>query len=366
MRIHSILNRYLAKNFLLAFVGTLFVLISLIYLFDVIDLLRRASSRDYLSFATVLKMGVIKSPQMFPLLVPFAVLIASIICFMRLSKSQELVIARSVGMSVWNILTPILIVVGVIGVLNMTALNPFSTMMRQRYTVLESTNFRKNTGFSWTNRGLWIREKMDNVTAVIHADSVLQEGKTLSLNDVSVLFLNENESLVKQIESPSGSLIANTLFVSDGLSWDENGDKEKTNAFSLKTELNLDKIIQTFEEPEKISFWKLPSFIRTLNKAGFSSAKHRVYYYSLWATIFYLIAMVLIAAVFSISPNQRQGRPLLKVSSAVVGGFVLFFISKVTMALGIPGTLPVFLATFGPSLMAICFCLYALLRTEDG
>ena len=76
--------------------------------------------------------------------------------------------------------------------------------------------------------------------------------------------------------------------------------------------------------------------------------------------------MVLIAAVFSISPNQRQGRPLLKVSSAVVGGFVLFFISKVTMALGIPGTLPIFLATFGPSLMAICFCLYALLHTEDG
>lgn len=366
MRVPPILSRYISKNFFLSFLGALFVLMALILLFDVIELLRRASSQEAMTFGDVVNLGLLKLPQMIPIILPFAVLIGALITFYRLSKSNELVIARSAGLSVWNFLMPVFIVTLLIGVVNVMAFNPFSASMRQKYAYMEGLKFDKQEGFSWSSRGLWLREKKGENPIIIHADSVRQENKDLILKDVTVLVLNSNETLLMQVEAPEGRLTGHTLIVSSGVSFNSEGQKHVSEAFSLPTELNLDKLMQTFDEPEEISFWELPAFIRLLDNSGFSSIRHRMHFYSLLASVLYLLAMVLIAAMFSLSPNQRQGGTLMKVSGAVLFGFLLFFLSKLTAALGSSGSLPVVLATFGPSVVMIFIAITVLLHLEDG
>ena len=181
MRVPWLFSRYLSKNFLLILLATLLSLVALILLFDVVDLLRHASSRDYVKFTHVVRLGLYKIPQMLPLILPFAILLSSVICFLRLSKTSELVIARAAGLSVWNFLTPVFLCVLFIGVINIAVINPFSAVMQKRYQQVEGATFRKQTGFSWNEKGLWLREKMGDSPTVIHADSVYQEGKDLHL-----------------------------------------------------------------------------------------------------------------------------------------------------------------------------------------
>ena len=76
MKVPPLLSRYISKNFFLSFLATLFVLMALILLFDTIELLRRSASKDYMTFADVLNLGLLKLPQMVPLILPFAILIA--------------------------------------------------------------------------------------------------------------------------------------------------------------------------------------------------------------------------------------------------------------------------------------------------
>lgn len=366
MRVPWLFSKYLSRNFVLTFLATLFVLVSLILLFDIIDLLRRASSKDYVTFADVMKLGLMKVPQMLPLILPFAVLLASVITFLRLSKTNELVIARSAGLSVWNFLTPIFIAVFLIGVINVAVLNPFSSAMIHKYQTFEGVTLRKKTGFSWNEKGLWLREKMGDNSVVIHADIVKQVGDDLDLTGVLVLLLNEDETLNKQIEAKKGFLSGYTLVVQDGTSYTPNGEKSENISMHIPTQLNLEKIMQTFDEPEEISIWKLPRFIKLLDNAGFSSIRHRIHFYSTLASVFYLIAMVFIAAMFTLSPNQRQGGILMKSAWAILFGFVLFFVSKLTTALGISGNLPLFLAVLGPSIIMIFVAASVLLHSEDG
>lgn len=366
MRIPWLFSRYLAKKFLLTFLAVLFVLTALILLFDVIDLLRRASSRDYVGFWDVVRLGLFKVPQTLPLILPFTVLIASVITFLLLSKTNELVIARSAGLSVWNFLTPVFIAVSFIGVINITLINPFATAMIRRYQFEEGETLHKKTGFSWNEKGLWLREKMGDTPVVIHADAVHQDGKDLKLSGVLVLSLNEDETLKRQTEAKTGLLSGDTWVVNDGVSYTPEGVREEENQLLIPTQLNLDKIIQTFDKPEEVSFWKLPHFIKLLNDSGFSSLKHKMHFYSTLASIFYFIAMVFIAAMFTLSPNQRQGGILMKSAYAILFGFVLFFISKLTSALGISGNLPIFLAVFGPSIIMIFISASVLLKNEDG
>lgn len=366
MRIPWMFSRYLAKNFLLTFLATLFSLVALILLFDIIELLRKASSRDYVTFADVIRLGLLKMPQMLPLILPFTILLAAVITFLRLSKTHELVIARSAGLSVWNFLTPIFFSVLLIGAVNVALINPFSSAMIRRYRMEESETLRKKSGFSWNEKGLWLREKMGDTPLIIHADSARPEGKDLNLRGILILVLNGDETLQAQIEAPVGFLSGYTLVVENGVSYAPDGSKESNISLNIPTQLNLEKIIQTFEEPEEISVWKLPQFIRLLNNAGFSSLKHRMHFYSTLASVLYLLAMVFIAAMFTLSPNQRQGGILMKSAGAVLFGFMLFFISKLTTALGMSGNLPIFLAVCGPSVIMIFISASVLLHSEDG
>jgi lipopolysaccharide export system permease protein len=87
---------------------------------------------------------------------------------------------------------------------------------------------------------------------------------------------------------------------------------------------------------------------------------------SLLASPLLLLAMVLVAAVFSLKPNLRSGGILARVVGGVVTGFVFYFLSKVVYALGLSATLPAVLAAWAPTAVAGLFGSGALFHLEDG
>ena len=70
--------------------------------------------------------------------------------------------------------------------------------------------------------------------------------------------------------------------------------------------------------------------------------------------------------MFTLSPNQRQGGNLMKASYAVLFGFILFFVSRLTIAVALSSSLPILLAVCGPSVIMIFVGASVLLKKEDG
>jgi lipopolysaccharide export system permease protein len=123
---------------------------------------------------------------------------------------------------------------------------------------------------------------------------------------------------------------------------------------------------ENFASPETLSFWELPRFIAFFEASGFSAHQHRMYWQSLLASPFLLCAMVLMAAVFSVSPNQRSGGGFRRVVGGVSAGFMLYFFTRLTFALGLSGTLPLWLAASSPTLITVLLGTATLLHMEDG
>ena len=103
-----ILFKYILKHYIYIFFATLFALAAIVMLFDMIELLRTAAKRENIAFINIVILALLKSPQMIHILLPFVTLLSGIIFFLKYSASSELIIMRSVGMSVWNFLTPII------------------------------------------------------------------------------------------------------------------------------------------------------------------------------------------------------------------------------------------------------------------
>src|SRR5690606_11324081 len=111
MNLYNTLNRYLAKTYFYNMLMLLSVLLAVIYLFDTVELLRRASKYDDIPLMLVLQMGLLKLPEVGQVLFPFAVLFSAMFTFWHLTRRNELIVVRAAGFSVWQFLTPIIAVV---------------------------------------------------------------------------------------------------------------------------------------------------------------------------------------------------------------------------------------------------------------
>lgn len=141
---------------------------------------------------------------------------------------------------------------------------------------------------------------------------------------------------------------------------------EHLDAMILPTTLTIGRIQEKFAQPESVSFWELPEFIEFFEAAGFSAHRHTLYWHTLVASPVLLAAMVLVAAVFTINPNLRSGKLLVRVLGGVIAGFALYFYSKVTYALGLSETLPLVLAAWSPAAVTLLLGVASLFHLEDG
>ncbi|MDY6407781.1 MAG: LptF/LptG family permease [Pseudomonadota bacterium] len=363
-----ILFRYILKQFAVIFLATLSVLIMVVMLFDVIELLRSASKHDGVSFWDVGILAILKSPQMVHIILPFVTLIAGLIFLFKFDKTSELVVMRSVGLSVWNVILPLLLLIAFVGVFDVTIFNPISAMTARKYERMEEhLGLTHSTPFVWSSKGFWLRDIRPDKVLVIRAARVRQENKEVLLDNVSVFELDENNQFLRQNEAQIGILKDGILtlknpFVIDTMA--ESG--EQKNQAYFDTDLSLERILEKFDEPQTMSFWRFPRFIRFLKESGFTSVTHEMYWHELIAFPATLLAMIFISIVFAVHPSNRQGKVLTRILSAVLCGFFLYFLTRVTNVLGQSHSLPMMLAAWGPALVVIPLCVSALLHMEDG
>ena len=357
------MQRYIAVQL---FTGIMLVFAGcaiLAMMIDLVELFNRAAGKEGVDFFTVLGMSLLKLPGLSEKILPFAALFGSIWTFTKLSRTQELVVVRASGMSIWQFLTPALVLAFVIGVLAITVYNPIAAAMMGRFEDLEARYIRgKPSLLSLASTGLWLRQADDTGQQVIHA---LRIGSQLQLEDVIIFLQDKGERFVGRIDAKSAQLSEGEWLLTEA--WRTGADRTpvyQANT-SLRTTLTPAQIQDSFTTPETISLWDLPGVIHTFEAAGFSALRHRLHYYSLLASPFLLCAMTIIAASFSLRFARLGGVTRLILAGSLTG-FFLYFVSDLTQALGISSILPVTLAAWSPTAVALLLGAAALLHLEDG
>src|SRR5437764_3383501 len=152
------LVRYFGMRFLGAVMSVFLGIFVLIVLVDYIELLRRAAEIPNLSPWMVAKTSFFRVPQATERLFPFSVLVGTMACYLALSRRNELVVARSAGMSAWQFIAPALIVAFALGVAATAIYNPMSAAMREWSKKLEAQMFgeQKNTLQPPSDLGVWV------------------------------------------------------------------------------------------------------------------------------------------------------------------------------------------------------------------
>jgi lipopolysaccharide export system permease protein len=351
MRLSWTLSNYLVRQFLVGIGIAFLALTALIFLFDVVELSRRAASEAEADFTVVLGMAALHLPYMAQRIVPYSVLMGVMLTLAHLTRSQEMAIVRASGVSTWQMLLPALLLVGAIGVFAVSAFNPLAAAMLSRYEQLDSKYLRGSvSNLSVSSSGLWLRQADDEGEAVIHAQRITQP--VLVLHEVIIFRYEGKDVFVQRIDASTAKLADGYWVLSDALITAPNRLGERHATYDFPTELTISQIQDSFSSPETLSFWQIPKFVALLERAGFSALKHRLHWHSVLAGPVLLLGMVLIAATFSLR-NTRRGGTGLMIAAGVLTGFVLYVFSDVVTALGLSASIPTLFAAWAPSAVTV-------------
>lgn len=358
------LIRYFGMRFLGAVMSVFFGIFLLIVLVDYIEMMRRAADVPNLSAWVVAKTSFFRVPQLMERLLPFSVLVGAMTCYLALSRRNELVVARSAGMSAWQFVAPALIVAFGIGLAATALYNPLSAVMREWSKKLEADMFGdKQAAMQQSTQGFWVRQKSVDGQSIVYAASSQEQG--VRLDGVSVFTFDPGGRATERIEAKRASLETGFWRLEGVRVYASGVPPREFETYQVKTNLTSAQVRESFSTPETVPFWDLPAYIEIAERSGLVAAGYKLQYHILIARPFLLSAMVLLACSVSLR-FFRFGGITKMVLSGVTAGFLLYVLSKVTEDLSKAELLHPAAAAWLPVLAGGLTGFVVLLYQEDG
>ena len=360
---------YFARKFATTLAGLFGLFVVLYALLDMVEVIRKLSPYS-VSFLEILTLTALKIPGGIYQIVPLIVILSTLVLYLNLARSSELVVARAAGRSALRSLIAPIVVAILLGVITVGVFNPIVAATSKQYDQLLN-KYRKGTTsvLSVSREGLWLRQGSDQGQTVIRATRANLHGTEFF--DVTFLGFDLNGTPSFRIEAESAKLSPGEWVAKNAKEWRFEGvqnaemQSETANQLHIQSNLTRDEIRDGFGTPDAIPIWELPGYIARLEAAGFSARRHRVWFQTELAKPLMLVAMVLIGAGFTMR-HTRFGRTGIMVTMALMMGFGIYFIRNFVVILGENGQLPILMAAWAAPVAGVLLSLGLVLHMEDG
>ncbi|MDP2063291.1 MAG: LPS export ABC transporter permease LptG [Phaeovulum sp.] len=371
------LTLYFARRFLRSFFLVTASFCAVLFLVDIIEQIRDFGGTEA-SFGQIAWLAALNVPGGLGLILPLVTVLAGAAMFLGLARSSELVVARAAGRSALRMALAPAVVALLLGMLAVAALNPITAATAKRFDALSDRLLRGGgQAVSIGREGVWLRQsgsasegsEIARHQSVIHAERANSDAT--ELYDVTLMEFSFDLGPFRYLKAEKAQLVPGAWVMTGVKEWplaaSANPETEAVLHQSLRvpSDLTADRIRDSFGAPAEVSIWDLPEFIAALERAGFSSRRHAVWFEMELSQPLLLAAMVLIAAAFTMRHARRGGTGTMALM-AFGAGVAALLLRNLAQAMGENSLIPVTLAAWAPPLVVLMAALTLILHLEDG
>ncbi len=335
----SIFFRFLLRRFFGGIGIVLLIICGIIYAITFVE--RLPSNPDTLS---ALADAWVRLLEYIPLFLPLAVFMGTLLAMYNLTKSSEGIIISGAGLSPYQIARPLLFGAALVGVFATTVINPY-------FVSISSENIT-NQKLQLVDNTIWIREEADDHMLTMAAKNMRKRGENLTFFNTKIFIQDKQFKLLNRIETDSVKLSDSGLSTDNATVWDTNGHSKKTK-WQIKTKITPQNVLDRYLQPNQISFWELPHFIKKMEAINVPIRSHLVQFWTLLFLPLTMIAMTTLGIAFSQTRQRRNFNFGLKFSLGIITCFLMYFLINTFNALGSTGALPPVLAIIAPPIIII-------------
>jgi LPS export ABC transporter permease LptG len=354
--INYLLISEIAKYFVLA-ISALVVTSTIFTLFDLIpSIVKSGASLPYAaSYLAYL------APQLAYYVAPFSLLVALLMSFSVLSRSNQLVIIAGAGQSRMRIITAVLLTSGALGLILWVMSNyilPHTNREQDmRYNTIKGRQVEQTTiafGRKWVfgkDHTIYSYQRIDPDDSLVNA---------------SIYRLNSVQGLIRSAMHFGRATHAGASVWKAHNGWIETINPDSAierRAIQMQPELiNINDGVSLFRrttnESSKMSAWELQHYISQLRGLGISTLELQIDLKRRIAFPFSCLVLAILAVPFITARQARRAGPLVSVSLSVGIGLVFWLLATLFEAFGKQDNLPAVMAVWGPHILFGAIGLY--------
>ena len=335
----TILSRFLLRRFFGGIGIILLIICGIIYAVTFVE--RLPSNPDTIS---AIMDAWVRLLEYIPLFLPLAVFMGTLLAMYNLTRSSEGIIISSAGLSPYQIARPFLFGAAIVGIFATTVINP--------YFVSVSSKNLTNHELQLVDNAIWIREETDSHFLTMQAQNMKKQNADLVFLNAKIFVQDKDFKLTNRIETDAVTLSNAGLESKKAQIWDSRGNVS-TKKWNIETQITPKTVLDRYLQPNQISFWELPRFIKKMNAISVSTRGHLVQFWTLLFLPLTMMAMTTLGIAFSQTRQRRNFNFGLKFSLGIVTCFLMYFMINTFNALGATGALPPILAIIAPPIIII-------------
>ena len=357
---NKIINKYLIVKFFRIFFITILVFLALgliLNLFEEIEFFKNLN----LSFALPIILSLSYVPTLILELLPFIVFLSSMVYFLGLRSSKDLLSIKVFGYSNMKIIFILSFFSFVMGLFFLFAVNPITSTLVKYYET-EKAQYARDVDhlISINKNGLWIKEIGNSGYKIISADTLNKE----TLNKISIYMFN-NEKLIKRLDSESALITNNPWQMKNVTVYDF---VENTNIFFENYKFASDntskKINSLYKNLNTVSFLDLIFNYKQLNKKGYSKKLLDEKINKFTSLPFFLFLMVVLAAIFTIG-SLKNKQNFYYVIVSILTCVAIFYFKDLSIALGQTEKISLVLSVWMPIIAISLFCSMGVIQINE-
>ncbi len=355
------LHKYWLKEFAKFFCIIQMIILVLFVIIDYLSRLDKFLSSD-LSLMGALGYVLLKVPFMFVQLTPASILLATIVVFALMNRSNELLAIRSSGVSIYFFAKPVLLT-GVFFVLLMFFLGetliPVS-MVKANY--IKNHVIKKKQNYLSVRQDIWIKSE-NNLIHINFFDPVSQ-----TISGVTITSMGKDYSLTSRIDAKKG-YFKNQQWILENII--EQTHSNKTTDYDVKLydkkQVSLtfkpEDLGEILKKSDEMSFSELRQYVSKVEAEGYDAKVYRVDLYGKVALPFICIIMVLTGAATGIKTFARTNIPI-AIAIGVGITFMYWVMHGFCLSLGYGGILPPFVSAWAANLFFLTVGTLYLVNSE--
>ncbi|MBX2991848.1 MAG: LPS export ABC transporter permease LptG [Bacteroidetes bacterium] len=359
----KLIDRYIIRQFLTT---TLFSLLGVLVVFIVIDAMENLD--DFIdrnaSVQIILTYYLYFMPEIIKLIMPVALLLASLFVTARMSTQNELTAMKAGGMSLYRIVIPYLVVAFIISIASVYFNGWIVPKANKHKFTLERVYLLKNT-VSGSGANIYIQDSPTRILSIGYYDEYRSTASRVSIQD----FNDTNRTMLV------GRIDAQTM------EWDSTGhrwmmrsgvrrwfadDKEHYEAFEIhfleKIHFDPEDLRKKQEQPDEMEYRALEKFIDNQRRAGQDVSRWLVDYHSKISFPFASVIVVLFGVPFA--SVKRRGGIGVQLGISLLICFIYLIFMKVSQVFGYNGDVNPLLTAWMANLLFLVGAAFIIIRVQ--
>ena len=335
-------TKFLINGFIKSFLNVFFVMISLVFILNILKEIEFFSNKDVNSLYPIY-LSIMSTPSIVFEMFPFIFLISTQFFFLKLFNNDEINIFKYSGLKNIKIIQILSLITFIGGILTITVFYSFSSNLQHYYLQIKNQFSNDKLYLAVINKnGLWVKDIVNDQTNIINSSKINNN----FLTNTFISSFNKDFKLVRSIKSDKIDIKNNEWLIYDATIFEDNISR-KVDLIKFVSNFDQKRMESLFSNLSSLSLLELINLRNNYKSLNYSTTDVEIQIYKVLTYPLLLVLMTVLSSIIMFN-TKRTSSKIIRIIIGLFLSIVIYYLNNLFNVMGVTEKIPLIISIWTP------------------